>query len=207
VLKGPASVLYGRAEPGGVINIVTKQPLQEERYVIEQQVNSWADYLTTLDATGPLTTDKSLLYRINISSDQARSFQQFSGGQDYFVAPTFRWNIDNTTYVNFYADYHYRGFTDYSGAPAYTNARDPAVSNSLGVVPSVAFGDVPISFLPRNRNFVDPWTRGNNDDVVAAWISFSLERSLLRSDFRLRLAHRLSRALRRALDWSCGARR
>ena len=70
VLKGPASVLYGRAEPGGLINIVTKQPLEEERYVVEQQGNSWADYRTTLDATGPLTTDKSLLYRVNLSSEQ-----------------------------------------------------------------------------------------------------------------------------------------
>ncbi|MFD2136441.1 TonB-dependent receptor plug domain-containing protein [Novosphingobium resinovorum] len=26
VLKGPASVLYGRGDPGGLINIVTKQP-------------------------------------------------------------------------------------------------------------------------------------------------------------------------------------
>ena len=169
VLKGPASVLYGRAEPGGLINIVTKQPLDEERYVVEQQGNSWADYRTTLDATGPLTKDKSLLYRVNVSSEQLRSFQQFSGGQDYFVAPTFRWNIDNVTYANVYADFHYRGTTDYVGPPAYTNARDTFAINGLGVMPSAAFGDVPISFLPRYRNFVDPWTRGNNDDIVAGF--------------------------------------
>ena len=27
ILKGPASVLYGQMEPGGTINVVTKQPL------------------------------------------------------------------------------------------------------------------------------------------------------------------------------------
>ena len=29
VLKGPASILYGKIEPGGIINIVTKKPLKE----------------------------------------------------------------------------------------------------------------------------------------------------------------------------------
>ncbi|MBW4625131.1 MAG: PepSY domain-containing protein [Brasilonema octagenarum HA4186-MV1] len=32
VLKGPASVLYGQAEPGGIINTTTKQPLAEPYY-------------------------------------------------------------------------------------------------------------------------------------------------------------------------------
>lgn len=29
LLKGPASVLYGNAAPGGVVNMVSKQPLAE----------------------------------------------------------------------------------------------------------------------------------------------------------------------------------
>ncbi|MGH8656486.1 MAG: TonB-dependent siderophore receptor [Gammaproteobacteria bacterium] len=32
VLKGPAAILYGRVEPGGLVNVVTKQPLAEPYY-------------------------------------------------------------------------------------------------------------------------------------------------------------------------------
>ncbi len=35
VLKGPASVLFGRIEPGGLINIVTKRPLASPYYALE----------------------------------------------------------------------------------------------------------------------------------------------------------------------------
>jgi iron complex outermembrane receptor protein len=36
VLKGPGSILFGRAEPGGVINLVTKQPLSTPYYSVQQ---------------------------------------------------------------------------------------------------------------------------------------------------------------------------
>ncbi|ULA61105.1 MAG: hypothetical protein LZF60_310004 [Nitrospira sp.] len=36
VLKGPGSILYGRAEPGGIINFVTKQPLDQPYYSLQQ---------------------------------------------------------------------------------------------------------------------------------------------------------------------------
>jgi iron complex outermembrane receptor protein len=35
VLKGPASVLYGQVQPGGVVNFVTKKPLREPFYNLE----------------------------------------------------------------------------------------------------------------------------------------------------------------------------
>ena len=37
VLKGPASILYGAIEPGGVLNYVTKKPLMAPRYDVAQQ--------------------------------------------------------------------------------------------------------------------------------------------------------------------------
>lgn len=35
VLKGPSSALYGRFEPGGVVNLVTKKPLAEQRTQVD----------------------------------------------------------------------------------------------------------------------------------------------------------------------------
>jgi iron complex outermembrane receptor protein len=62
VLKGPAQ-LYGRTEPGGLINLTTKKPLDIPYYSLEQRFGSYDLYRTEWDATGPVTSDKSLLYR------------------------------------------------------------------------------------------------------------------------------------------------
>jgi len=38
VLKGPGAVLYGLVEPGGIVNLVTKQPLRDTYYAVEKQI-------------------------------------------------------------------------------------------------------------------------------------------------------------------------
>lgn len=40
VLKGPASILFGEIQPGGVINLVSKRPLSEPFYQAELQLGS-----------------------------------------------------------------------------------------------------------------------------------------------------------------------
>ncbi|KFI23878.1 TonB-dependent siderophore receptor [Nitrosococcus oceani] len=64
LLKGPASVLYGQAEPGGIINAIYKKPLAQPYYALEQRFGSYDFYQTNVDATGPLTQDDTLLYRM-----------------------------------------------------------------------------------------------------------------------------------------------
>ncbi|MBD0306521.1 MAG: TonB-dependent receptor plug domain-containing protein, partial [Nitrospiraceae bacterium] len=59
VLKGPASVLYGRSEPGGIINILTKQPLPDRYASVDQIIGSYNYYRTMIDATGPLNASKT----------------------------------------------------------------------------------------------------------------------------------------------------
>jgi iron complex outermembrane recepter protein len=77
VLKGPGSVLFGRNEPGGVINMVTKRPLATPYYALQQQFGSYDFYRTTADATGPITKDDTLLYRVNLSYENSDSFRDF----------------------------------------------------------------------------------------------------------------------------------
>ncbi len=51
VLKGPAAMIHGRVEPGGMINVVTKKPLDPSHYSLEQEFGSFSLYCTTVDAT------------------------------------------------------------------------------------------------------------------------------------------------------------
>ena len=79
VLKGPASLLYGTLEPGGIINLVTKKPLQDPFYSIKTQVGSFNTFESSIDFSGPLNDNKTLLYRLNElykNRDVFRNFDQ-----------------------------------------------------------------------------------------------------------------------------------
>ncbi|MCW5799638.1 MAG: Ferrichrome-iron receptor [Nitrospira sp.] len=118
VLKGPASVLYGRSEPGGIINILTKQPLADRYASIEQIVGSYDFYRTMVDATGPLDEKKTLLYRINGAYENTGSFRDFVHGQRYFIAPAFAWKPSSNTTVTIESEYIRDRLSSDGGLPA-----------------------------------------------------------------------------------------
>jgi len=83
---GPAAVLFGRTEPAGVINAITKCPLDEAYYALTQQFGSFALYRTTVDAPQPITSDKSLRYRFDLAYQNSESFRDFLFDEHVFVA-------------------------------------------------------------------------------------------------------------------------
>ncbi|MBK1674904.1 hypothetical protein CKO35_16750 [Ectothiorhodospira shaposhnikovii] len=64
LLKGPASILYGQASPGGIVNLVSKRPTSEPLRQVGLQVGSWNRQRATIDLGGPVTEDGRLGYRI-----------------------------------------------------------------------------------------------------------------------------------------------
>jgi iron complex outermembrane receptor protein len=106
VLKGPAAILYGAVEPGGIVNIVTKQPQSTPAYSLEQQVGSFGLERTTINATGPASQDGSLLYRLDTSYDSSGSQVDFVKNRNFFIAPVLQWNIDADNQIK--AEYNYR---------------------------------------------------------------------------------------------------
>ncbi|MDP1771689.1 MAG: TonB-dependent receptor [Methylobacter sp.] len=97
VLKGPAAMLYGRVEPGGMVNIVTKKPLESDYYSVQQQFGSFDLYRTSIDATGPIVGNKNLLYRMNVAYENSGSFRENVDYDKVFVAPVLQWNISPQT--------------------------------------------------------------------------------------------------------------
>jgi len=105
VLKGPAAILYGQVDPGGIVNITTKKPLATPKYTVDQQFGSYALYRTSVDATGPLTKDDTLLYRMNMSYENAGSFRDLVYTRNLFLAPVLKWNIDPRTQATLEFEY------------------------------------------------------------------------------------------------------
>jgi len=94
VLKGPAAVLYGAVEPGGIVNIVTKEPMATPHYEAEQQVGSYDWYRTSVGATGPLSSDRAWLYRVDASREDSGSSVDFIYNKSTFFAPVVTWKPD-----------------------------------------------------------------------------------------------------------------
>lgn len=113
VLKGPASVMYGRIEPGGLVNVVTKKPQAKPYYSIQQQVGSWNFFRTTVDATGPVTDSGSLLYRVNLAYQNNESFVDFLENENKFIAPSLTWKPTDRFELNVDMEYQRKEYVHF----------------------------------------------------------------------------------------------
>jgi iron complex outermembrane receptor protein len=120
VLKGPASLLYGRIEPGGMINLVTKKPLEAAHYSLQQQIGSFDHYRTVVDATGPVNNDKSLLYRVDLGYETSNSFIDFNGTDRVSVSPRLRWKPTDDTQFDLEYQHLQGDVTPSTSVPAMT---------------------------------------------------------------------------------------
>lgn len=99
VLKGPASALYGRGEPGGTVNITTKKPRFEPSYALDVSAGSFDSHRTALDLTGPMS--ENLAYRVNGAYEKGGSFRDTVKTERSFLSPSFIWLIGDHTRVSY----------------------------------------------------------------------------------------------------------
>ncbi|MFI3156481.1 MAG: TonB-dependent receptor [Methylococcaceae bacterium] len=134
VLKGPSAMLYGRAQPGGLVNIVSKRPKTDAYYSLQQQFGSYNTYRTLLDATNKITKDGSLSYRLNYEHLDTDTFRDNHPNTRDFLAPSLTWKITDKTQLDL--DFMYQNVKDVadSGIP-YDLQRS-------GVIP----GKIPLNF-------------------------------------------------------------
>ncbi len=121
VVKGPSSVLYGQAEPGGLVNIDTKKPLTSNYFAVDQQIGSFSFYRTTVDATGPIDQEKKFLYRFNLDQQNNYSYRDWIHSQRLFLFPTFRWQPTDKTQVTLELTYANVQQQYDNGVPFMTN--------------------------------------------------------------------------------------
>jgi iron complex outermembrane receptor protein len=86
VVKGPSSALFGRGEPGGTVNIITRKPLFEEQGSVAVSGGSYQTYRAEADLTGPLS--QSVAGRINGAYEHADSFRDTVTSSKYVVTPS-----------------------------------------------------------------------------------------------------------------------
>jgi len=77
VLKGPASVLFGVGDPGGIVNFLTKRPADESFVHVEAEAGSFERLSATVDANAPISADGRLKGRIVGAHEETESITDF----------------------------------------------------------------------------------------------------------------------------------
>lgn len=105
VLKGPASVLYGRGEPGGLINIVTRRPTDVPTAEATTQVGSYGFRRAEATASGPLNADGTLTGRITGAAQRDGGFVDYrQDSERQYIGGVLEWSPDEDTRVNLSVD-------------------------------------------------------------------------------------------------------
>nr|WP_315785380.1 MULTISPECIES: TonB-dependent siderophore receptor [unclassified Bradyrhizobium] len=128
VLKGPASLLYGIMDPGGIVNTIGKRPELYQHGSVTLLGSAYANNRTgadgMLDITGPIG-DGGLAYRFigyGVSEDYWRNFGRH---REMLVAPSLAWYGDTTTVQ---LNYEHREFiTPFDRGTAFVNGAPLAI--------------------------------------------------------------------------------
>ncbi|PSB09512.1 TonB-dependent siderophore receptor [Pleurocapsa sp. CCALA 161] len=158
ILSGSASIIGGQVSPGGVINIVTKQPSLEPFYDLSVSYDTLDSIEGALDLSGPLNESKTVAYRLNASIYHSETFIDVDDVDlDRFsVAPVISWQISEQTKLSFEG--------------LYFDNRTPQIAQlpASGTVLDNPNGDVPPDQFLGEPNFDD------NDRIIAQ-IGYNLE--------------------------------
>ncbi|HRP74688.1 MAG TPA: TonB-dependent receptor [Xanthomonadaceae bacterium] len=116
VVKGPASILYGAAQPGGFVNIITKKPKAESAALLDIRASTFSGagwsfgdrngYNIAADFTGPIDQDQRLLYRLVAEYSDKDGFRYNSWDEGHYIAPSLAWHVTDATQIT--AAFEYR---------------------------------------------------------------------------------------------------
>ncbi len=118
VVKGPASALYGQAQPGGFINVITKKPKYDPQTVLDLKYNTFSGagidlgdvggFSLGIDSTGHLDPDGVVNYRFIAEKSDKDGFRYGSYDEGHYLAPSITINLSDATVVNAALEYRKR---------------------------------------------------------------------------------------------------
>jgi outer-membrane receptor for ferric coprogen and ferric-rhodotorulic acid len=146
VLRGAAGAFNGYGDPGGVVNLVRKKPLDHQQFVMELQAGSWQKYRVMTDVTGPLGFDGKLRGRAVLTVQGNHYFYDTAKDLKNIAYGVLDLDITPTTLVTVGASYQKQDSTPWStGLMRFSNG------NSLN--------------LPRSKCLCFNWSFLNSENV------------------------------------------
>ncbi|HCD2001026.1 ferrichrome porin FhuA [Citrobacter farmeri] len=115
VMRGPVSVLYGKSNPGGLLNMVSKRPTTEPLKEVQFKMGTDSLFQTGFDFSDALDDDGVYAYRLTGLARSANAQQQGAEEQRYAIAPSFSWRPDDKTNFTFLSYFQNEPETGYYG--------------------------------------------------------------------------------------------
>ncbi len=144
VLKGPASVLYGGSNPGGMINYVSKRPTGERLRYVETGVNDAGNVYLGFDVGD--VANETVSYRINGRIAGGDTYSDNQDGARGFISPSITWQPDEQTRLTILANY----------TRIDENHNGGSFLPYEGTVVDRVFGGVNYGRIDRDANFTEP---------------------------------------------------
>lgn len=128
VLKGSAAILYGNVAPGGIVNMVTKQPKFNWGGEVSMRTGSYDLYKPAVDVYGPIA--KNVAFRLNGTYESAKSFRDVVSSERYYVNPSLLFRLGKKTDLLVQGDYLHHDFTPDFGIGSIDNTKVNRVDRS-----------------------------------------------------------------------------
>jgi iron complex outermembrane receptor protein len=160
VLKGPAGTMYGRVEPGGMINVITKQPQREFYGAAALMLGSWRHDWAGVDLTGPVNEDKTVLYRLNASQEYSDSWLWRNSFRSVAAAPVVEWRLSPSTRVSLEGQFRHDTATGGTSAVPVDPASGllyPTLPQYTPLIGASTF-DLSRVYLHLTHQFNDDWS-------------------------------------------------
>lgn len=181
VLRGASGLFGGTGDPGGMINLVRKRPLDAYQLKIDTSAGSWDRYRTQLDVTGPLGFDGKLRGRLVTAYSKNGSFQDHVSDEKPTVYGVLEADILPNTRLTFGGRserIHVNGSG--VGLPRYSNGKDLGLSRRTSLTQGWAYQD------GRSQELFAKIDHELNDDwKINATYTKTLESGLSKSAFAL----------------------
>ncbi|HTO03035.1 MAG TPA: TonB-dependent receptor plug domain-containing protein, partial [Opitutus sp.] len=105
IARGPASLLYGVGNFGGVVNYLVKTPDRIRATELSATYGSEDFMRATLDTTGPIDDAGVFAYRLTGAWQDTGSYTDFNDENHYFVSPVVSWRPFKNTELLFDVEY------------------------------------------------------------------------------------------------------
>ncbi|MFA7943362.1 TonB-dependent siderophore receptor [Pseudomonas brenneri] len=140
VLRGPSSYLYGQSTGGGIVNQVTRKPQEVESHEVTTQFGSFDRTFLGVDSTGPIDSDRTLLYRFTATGLKANDQVEDVRHKRLYLAPSLTWQPTEQT----------------SWTVQLVHSREPEIPN-YNSLPANLLGlnKSPYPSIDRDRNYRD----------------------------------------------------
>lgn len=161
LVSGPASVLYGQANPGGIVNMVSKKPTDEPLREVQLTAGTNRRVSLGFDYSDRVAGSDALSWRVAANGLRSDLQEDFTKKRSFAIAPSVRWTPDAQTSLTIMGGYQnepdagFRNFMEAAGT----------------VTPITGFGYISRDFFVSDPGY-------ERFDRRQAWIGYEFERDL-----------------------------